>query len=956
MIIFSETRFSHAETLHKTTESHLFRCYDKDRGHMVLIRVFFTSDDAEKSYILTEAAAFLKIQHPGLATVYDVGTTTDEYPFVAFEDVQGTSLAQQFSHSTMSVEQLTTVISTIFTALATVHAHYRTLLCLDSTAIFMSDNGTKPILSLNLWNPGSPGYYNSIYHAPESRSGRTNDARADLYSVGVILFEMITHQTPQTVITTDSPGMTAHLLVQTISETYPSLPGAFAQWITGLLEHDRSMRFFSVYEALEYLTARKLLPDLILHELTPTPCCLIPVYPVGMETIVGAINTPPFENTDFPVFEISGEPGLGKTMVLEYLFHQALDAETRYVSGSQDQHIPEVLSIFLGNLTAGRRAVFIIDNSEFLSESIREQIRQILAERSWLHETFCLLLSHRSQLNILSHKARSLTLSNFTQQQLSLFCEEMLGRCTFTGDWYKDLYTLTKGHPLFIEELLRYAVRKGLMRRQNRIWTFITDSSQPVTPFPQSLISLIITNMRDMDEATQEVLIVLSVLETPSAFGVSLHILAEILDASTQAVMRILLPLVFAGYVRIYRSYIMLAHDTYKEAIYAGMNEEAIERIRIMVDRYWAAIGEQQLSSHEQLPELGQQLSAIEQSDITPATGASAQGAPTTSPLLRTGLFSGFSTALQSLQRTVYLAAQYDIPVLLEGESGSGKEEIALTLHLLSSRSALPFQAINCSDFSGYELDTYLFGSASEEGLLHKTQGGTMYLDEITTAPLPVQTKLSRIAQQTIKRQSADQHNSSRSTQPRFDVRLIIGIEPALPNAEEAVQRGLLLPDLFFSISSLRLNAPALRDRKDDLPLLIEYFRKRISEELACQDTIGEIPPEVFHRLLERHWHGNILELESLIRRMLLIGDVSVLYSIAEQIPPSVSMQEPESSDSPLPTTNNSKTLVSIDDAQKQHILRALELTGGNKTKAADMLQIKRTTLIARMKKFGMMP
>lgn len=954
MIIFSETRFSNAETLHKTTESHLFRCFDKDRGHTVLIRVFFTSDDAEKSYLLTEAAAFLKIQHPGLATVYDVGTTTDEYPFVAFEDIHGNNLRQVFAQSTIRVEQLITLISTIFPAMAAVHTQYRTLLCLDSTAIIMPDKGTEPIVSLYLWKPGSAGYNDGIYQAPELVTSRTNDARADLYSAGVIVFEILTGQTPQSLINKDSPGMTAHLLVQAISEKSPSLPGAFAQWVTGLLEQDRSLRFFSIHEALEYLTARKLLSNLIAEDIETTPYSLIPVAPVGMETLIGAINSPLSDTSSLPVFEISGEPGLGKTMLLEYLYHTApQNTQALYVSGSQDQNIPETLETFLTTLPVEQRGLFMIDNSEFLSESIREQIRQMVLEHPHHEEKFRLLISHRSQLHVLSHKSRSLTLSNFTQQQLPLFCEEMLGRCTFTNDWYKELYTLTKGHPLFIEELLRYCIRKGLIQRQNRVWSLSKSNGSSDATFPQSLVALIIITMRDMDDATQKVLILLSVLETPSAFGVSLHILAEILDASTQAVMRLLLPLVFSGYARIYRSHVILAHDTYKEAIYAGMNEEAIEQIRVMVDRYWAALGEQQLASHERLPELGHQLSAIDDVHLSSPTNNNHQESQPALSLLRTGIFSGFSNALQAFQRSINLAAQYDIPVLIEGEPGSGKEEAVVLLHTLSSRSTSPFHTVNCSDFPANELDTYLFGSSTEKGLFHKAQGGIIYLDEITAASLLVQTKLSRLAQQTIRKQPSETVMPAKAGQLRFDVRLVIGVGSATSKAEEAVQRGVLLSELFFSINSLRLYVPPLRDRKEDIPLLIEYFRDRIAEELLCNDTVGEIPPTTFQQLLERPWDGNLLELESLIRRMILTSDLSVLRNTSEQL---AIPDQPKPQLFTQSTTSEDKPIISIDDAQKQHILRALELTGGNKTKAADILRIKRTTLIARMKKFGMMP
>ncbi len=996
---------------------------------MVLMRVFFTSDDAEKSFLLTEAAALRKLAHPALAAVYDVGTTSDEYPFVTFEDVEGTPLADVPLASLRMTGVITAVIVDVCSALAAVHGLRRVLRCLSPQSILVDVTTNRTRIALAHWMPSitsaSP-LERGRYDAPELTSSRPIDARADMYSFGVLLYETLTGKVFADIAAVEASGMLSHLVVQALTETAPLLPDAVGQWLCGLVEHERSMRFFSIREALDFLVARQVVVPDAVGTVAETPCILSPVHPVGVDAALGAIANIRIDTEEAPVLEISGEPGLGKTMILHSLQHTA-NARVIYVDGAQETNIGvQLQQVIVQEAQAAleRRhkpehgesdslILFVIDDSEFLNEALRDAIKRLLFSERAARSSIRVIAAHRSQLAVFGGKAQSLTLSNLMPPHLPLFCSEMLGRCAFSPEFYKELYSLTKGHPLFLEETLRFLIRNNVLVRMNRVWATDIERFDDIQPsLPLSLTTLIVTNIRAMSEEMQQMLILLVVLETPSVHGIALHLIAEILDISTQAVMRLLLPLMYDGYVRLNHSHATLSHDLYKEALNTGIGEEALTQMREMVHRYWAAISEQTANGKEHLPALSQQISALGSSETpqngmttaptTPETRSEVVPGPVVMPAikesaqqpqpipvveipatavpsvrfdndrksqtpLQTGILSGTSGAVQRLRRQIELAAQYEVPVLLEGGFGSAKEEIASIIHGMSNRAAQPFHAVVCSDFSEAELDQYLFGSNSQQNsqqnpqksVIAQTQGGILFIDDIAAAAMPLQAKLARltqIAQMRLRGQNqptmpSTLHNTLHNT----NARLIIGCgRDGDTSAEQALQAGTFHPELFFAVSSLRVTIPSLNERREDIPVLVGYYREMVAAEFGRSDTLGELPSTMLQSLMQQQWTGNVMELESLVRRLVLTQDLVPEVTNDERQP---ILAPPISSNLPSRLfANEDDPILSIDDAQKEHILRALEMTSGNKTKAAEMLRIKRTTLIARMKKFGMMP
>jgi DNA-binding NtrC family response regulator len=732
--------------------------------------------------------------------------------------------------------------------------------------------------------------------------------------------------------------MVSHLLVKSLTENAPALSSDLANalgiWLSGLVEADRSMRFTSAREAASFLASRGIFAEDTLADIPETPAVYAAVHPIGVEAALGAVVDFHFEDTELPVVELSGEAGIGKTMFLKSLVHgqAAIQRNSNYlqalyISAFESKQATAEPSTILATLQtlfdAQKPALLLIDDAEHLSDEERRAIRDMLdaqSVRKSLASVIRIVAAHRTQLAVLGGKSH--TLSRFTASQLTAMCSEILGRCAFTPDIYKDLYNATKGHPLFVEELLRHLVRSQAIVRVQRVWT-VQENFGAALKAATSLPSLLAWHFKNCSEAAQHLLATLAVLAKP----VPLYELAEALDISTQAVMSVLLPLVFDGYIRFEQAYASISHEIYREAI----TESLAQQIAIL----------QTATSQQTAPHLEPRQDENTAQE-TPIPSPSLQVESNLSLLSLTGgIFSGTSAAVQRLRRQIELTAQYDIPALLEGQLGTGKEEIASLIHALSKRSTAPFHAVVCTDFSPAELEQYLFNGSTN--LIAQTQGGTIFLDDIASATQAVQAKLARLAQARLRTPSRLQHINTLSTQVT-DVRILLGCDRnGTGSPEQAMQEGRLYPELFFAVSSMRVIAPSLDERREDIPAIASYFLTQTAQEFASVE-LTPLTDGVMKSLSERRWTGNVMELESVVRRMVLssggIEDIASLYA-----PQPARMQN-----------GLDISLLSIDEAQKAHILRALELTGGNKTKAAEMLAIKRTTLIARMKKFGMMP
>jgi len=284
--------------------------------------------------------------------------------------------------------------------------------------------------------------------------------------------------------------------------------------------------------------------------------------------------------------------------------------------------------------------------------------------------------------------------------------------------------------------------------------------------------------------------------------------------------------------------------------------------------------------------------------------------------------------------------ASTNATVLILGESGTGKELLARAVHSLSERATLPLVKVNCAALPAELIESELFGheKGAFTGALTQKMGrfeladtGTLFLDEIGEMPLQLQSKLLRVLQE------GEFERIGNPTTIKVDVRIIAATNKAL---EAAVSRGEFREDLYYRLNVFPITSAPLRERKDDIPLLVEHFYEKYASQFGKE--IGEIPNRVMKSLLDYHWPGNIRELENIIERAVITSRGKKL-NIGDFSPRRMGIPQKDE-------------LTTLDDNERNHIIRALEYTNwriSGENGAARLLGIKRTTLNARMKKLN---
>jgi len=303
--------------------------------------------------------------------------------------------------------------------------------------------------------------------------------------------------------------------------------------------------------------------------------------------------------------------------------------------------------------------------------------------------------------------------------------------------------------------------------------------------------------------------------------------------------------------------------------------------------------------------------------------------------------------------RLSYRAARSMSNVLIIGESGTGKELVARGIHRSSPRSEGPFVAVNCGAIPGELLESELMGfeKGAFTGAINRkigdfeaANGGTIFLDEISSLPLPLQSKLLRVIQEReIKRLG-----STRSI--KLDVRII---SAANVDLEKEVVAGRFRQDLYFRLNVVPIYLPSLRERKGDIPVLLDYFIKKISGKL--NKKIPPYSPDIV-QILERYpWPGNVRELENIIERIIVLIEDGMPITIKD-LPPEIV----------VPSDGKGYYDQTAEDArglrercmvfEKRVIMEALHDTKWNRGKAANLLKIHRNTLIQKMKRLNITP
>ncbi len=288
--------------------------------------------------------------------------------------------------------------------------------------------------------------------------------------------------------------------------------------------------------------------------------------------------------------------------------------------------------------------------------------------------------------------------------------------------------------------------------------------------------------------------------------------------------------------------------------------------------------------------------------------------------------------------------------ILLQGESGTGKDLIAKAIHYHSSRAERPFLAVNCaalpenlveSELLGYEKGAFTDARQQKKGLLELADGGTILLDEIGEMPLGLQAKLLRVLEeQSFKRVGGVQD-------VRVDVRIIASSNREL---KKMVEEGKFRQDLFYRLNVITITLPALRERSGDVKLLCRHFIDEYNTRFGKR--IKGLTPEA-ERLLEKyHWPGNVRELRNLIERAMILEDGPFVDAAA--LPIDVTEPSVPASDVTLPDFSIPDKGTSLEKVEEELVRQALARTGGNQTRAAKLLDISRDALRYKMKKFNL--
>ncbi len=300
----------------------------------------------------------------------------------------------------------------------------------------------------------------------------------------------------------------------------------------------------------------------------------------------------------------------------------------------------------------------------------------------------------------------------------------------------------------------------------------------------------------------------------------------------------------------------------------------------------------------------------------------------------------GVSPKMQRVYKLIERVSQHNYPVLILGESGTGKELVARSIHFLGPRKQKPFVPVDCSALVPTLIESELFGYVkgaftgamhSKQGLLEVADQGTLFLDEIGDLPVDLQAKLLRALQEReVKPVGATER-------VQINLRVIAATNRDL---ETAIRGGTFRQDLYFRLNVVQIKLPPLRERKSDIPLLVNSFLEKFCDPQRPVRTISE---EAMRRLMAYDWPGNVRELENAVERAVALGSGPILH--VGDLPSNLQYNSAER----LPENDE---LVPLEELERRAIQRALRETGGDKVAAARLLGIGKTTLYRKLKQY----
>jgi two-component system, NtrC family, response regulator AtoC len=312
-------------------------------------------------------------------------------------------------------------------------------------------------------------------------------------------------------------------------------------------------------------------------------------------------------------------------------------------------------------------------------------------------------------------------------------------------------------------------------------------------------------------------------------------------------------------------------------------------------------------------------------------------------------IYFGPSEAMRAVRRKVDRAAGLNVPILILGESGTGKEVLARYIHSLSPWRNGPFVKLNCAAIPGTLLESELFGyqrgsftgaHAAKPGRIEAAQGGTLFLDEIAEIDASLQAKLLHVLHDGVFTRIGD------FEEKRMDARVICATNRDLPRA---IETGKFRADLFYRINVIAVQLPPLRDRREDIPTLVEYFRQQFNNRF--QRNAAPLSGSALQLLKEKQWRGNVRELENSIARYVVLGSEEVLLSETHErrfAKPSFSV----AADGSIPLKRISQQATRR--IEHEIILKVLQANHWNRRKTAEILKISYRALLYKVRQAGL--
>jgi two-component system, NtrC family, response regulator AtoC len=312
----------------------------------------------------------------------------------------------------------------------------------------------------------------------------------------------------------------------------------------------------------------------------------------------------------------------------------------------------------------------------------------------------------------------------------------------------------------------------------------------------------------------------------------------------------------------------------------------------------------------------------------------------------------GSSTAMQNIYRLIGVVAQKTSTVLIDGETGTGKELIARAIHYNGPRKDQPLVSVNCGAIPSNLLEDELFGHVKGAftnahqhriGRFEQANHGTLFLDEVSNMPMDLQVKLLRVLQE------REFQRVGSTTTVKVDVRIVAATNGDLL---EAVEKGEFRGDLYYRLNVIPIKVPSLRQRRDDIPLLVTHFTRKYCADQKL--ALKRVSHEAIKSLMAYDWPGNVRQLENSVEMAVaLSGDREILdvedFPIVARIP---------SGDAPFPSIdipdNGIHFNTMISELERKLILQSLQVAGGNKKRAASLLHLKRTTFVEKLRRMGM--